>query len=113
MTETVSGARGASTRRQTRAPGLRIERVYTTPGVHPYDAVTWDRRDVVMTNWRDGSLNFEQRGVGSPAFGSANETTTCPERYSGVGGGPPSREHSLRQLIDRVVKRYRAAGEQH
>jgi len=37
--------------------------VYTTPGVHPYDEVTWERRDVVMTNWRDGSINFEQRGV--------------------------------------------------
>ena len=23
-------------------------------GVHPYDEVTWERRDVVMTNWRDG-----------------------------------------------------------
>mgnify|MGYP003693607067 CR=1 FL=1 len=44
--------------------GLRIERVYTTADVHPYDEVSWERRDVVMTNWRDGSVNFEQRGVG-------------------------------------------------
>ena len=43
--------------------GLRVERVYTTSGVHPYDEVSWERRDVVMTNWRDGSVNFEQRGV--------------------------------------------------
>ena len=27
---------------------------------------TWERRDVVMTNWRDGSINFEQRGRGVP-----------------------------------------------
>ncbi len=48
--------------------GLSIERVYTTPGVHPYDEVTWERRDVVMTNWRDGTINFEQRGVEFPDF---------------------------------------------
>ena len=40
--------------------GLRVERVWTTEGVHPYDEVEWERRDVVMTNWRDGSINFEQ-----------------------------------------------------
>ena len=48
--------------------GLRVERVWTTEGVHPYDEVDWERRDVVMTNWRDGSINFEQRGVEFPTF---------------------------------------------
>ncbi|CAM5246708.1 hypothetical protein STENM327S_01752 [Streptomyces tendae] len=52
--------------------GLRVERVHTTPGVHPYDEVAWERRDVVMTNWRDGSVNFEQRGVEFPEFWSVN-----------------------------------------
>ncbi|MFI8200866.1 hypothetical protein ACIF6K_30830, partial [Streptomyces sp. NPDC085942] len=46
--------------------GARIERLHTNPGVHPYDEVAWERRDVVMTNWRDGSINFEQRGVEFP-----------------------------------------------
>ena len=70
MTETVSGnGRGA---RAARGQRLRMERVYTTPGVHPYDEVTWETRDVVMTNWRDGSVNFEQRGVEFPVFWSVN-----------------------------------------
>ena len=43
-------------------PGLTIERLYTTPGVHPYDEVTWERRDVVQTNWKTGEIVFEQRG---------------------------------------------------
>ena len=34
--------------------GLRVERIYTTEGVHPYAEVSWERRDIVMTNWRDG-----------------------------------------------------------
>ncbi|CAM5460704.1 Vitamin B12-dependent ribonucleotide reductase OS=Streptomyces glaucescens OX=1907 GN=nrdJ PE=3 SV=1 [Streptomyces glaucescens] len=64
MTETASGpARGSRAKGAKATKGLRIERIHTTPGVHPYDEVTWERRDVVMTNWRDGSVNFEQRGV--------------------------------------------------
>ena len=37
--------------RARKGKALSIERVYTTEGVHPYDAVTWERRDVVQTNW--------------------------------------------------------------
>ncbi|MGW3916843.1 hypothetical protein ACWEBX_35865 [Streptomyces sp. NPDC005070] len=28
----------------------------------------WEHRDVVMTDWRDGSFIFEQRGVEFPGF---------------------------------------------
>src|SRR5881275_695580 len=110
MTETVSGAPRSSARRPR---GLRIERVYTRPGVHPYDEVSWERRDVVMTNWRDGSVNFEQRGVEFPDFWSVNATNIVTTKYFRGAVGSPQRESSLRQLIDRVVKSYRAAGEQH
>ncbi|PZS25286.1 MAG: hypothetical protein DLM58_22810, partial [Pseudonocardiales bacterium] len=54
------------------ADGLVVGRVFTTAGVHPYAEVTWGRRDIVMTNWRDGSINFEQRGVEFPDFWSVN-----------------------------------------
>jgi ribonucleoside-diphosphate reductase alpha chain len=114
MTETVSGAHvSPSQRGSKRGRGLRIERVYTTPGIHPYDAVTWERRDVVMTNWRDGSINFEQRGVEFPDSWSVNATNIVTTKYFRGAVGSPQRESSLRQLIDRVVKSYRAAGEQH
>src|SRR4051812_2656715 len=114
MTETVSGTPVSPTQRGSRRQrGLRIERVFTTPGVHPYDAVTWERRDVVMTNWRDGSVNFEQRGVDFPDFWSVNATNIVTTKYFRGAVGSSTREHSLRQLIDRVVKSYRAAGEQH
>jgi hypothetical protein len=95
------------------ATGLRVERVWTTPGVHPYDEVTWQRRDVVMTNWRDGSINFEQRGVEFPDFWSINASNIVTTKYFRGAVGTPQREWSLKQLIDRVVDTYRAAGEQH
>src|SRR5881398_3403037 len=112
MTETVS-TEGGTARSTRRARGLRLERVYTTPGLHPYDAVTWERRDVVMTNWRDGSINFEQRGVEFPDFWSVNAANIVTTKYFRGAVGSPQRESSLRQLIDRVVLTYRKAGEEH
>ena len=47
--------------RARRAPsrkGLKIKRVFTTAGVHPYDELTWERRDVVQQNWKTGLTIF-------------------------------------------------------
>src|ERR1700761_1568587 len=108
MTETVSGttaSKGKSTRK-----GLRINRIHTTKGVHPYDEVTWERRDVVMTNWRDGTVNFEQRGVEFPDFWSINAANIVTTKYFRGAVGTPQREWSLKQLVDRVVGVYVDAG---
>ncbi|MDF3292341.1 vitamin B12-dependent ribonucleotide reductase [Streptomyces silvisoli] len=129
MTETTSGSARSSrskdgnaekaekavktTRTAKPGKGLRIERIHTTPGTHPYDEVVWERRDVVMTNWRDGSVNFEQRGVEFPDFWSVNAVNIVTSKYFRGAVGSASRENSLKQLIDRVVKTYRAAGEEH
>ena len=118
MTETVSGA---TTRKGKAAQGradagpskLTIGRIHTTPGVHPYDQVTWERRDVVMTNWRDGSVNFEQRGVEFPDFWSVNAANIVTTKYFRGAVGSPQREWSLKQLVDRVVDTYEKAGREH
>ncbi|BAJ31162.1 MULTISPECIES: vitamin B12-dependent ribonucleotide reductase [Kitasatospora] len=119
MTDTTSGsARGSKSDKAAKGAkgpkaGLRLERIHTTPGTHPYDAVTWERRDVVMTNWRDGSINFEQRGVEFPDFWSVNAVNIVTSKYFRGAVGTPQREWSLKQIIDRVVLTYRAAGEKH
>jgi ribonucleoside-diphosphate reductase alpha chain len=114
MTETTSGpARGSRAKGSKAGKGLRIERIHTTPGVHPYDEVVWERRDVVMTNWRDGSINFEQRGVEFPDIWSVNAVNIVTSKYFRGAVGSPQRESSLKQLIDRVVKSYRKGGEDH
>ncbi len=108
MTETVSGSapRGGKGSRK----GLTIGRIHTREGVHPYDEVTWERRDVVMTNWRDGTVNFEQRGVEFPDFWSVNAANIVTTKYFRGAVGTPEREWSLKQLVDRVVGKYVAAG---
>ncbi|MCU1668880.1 MAG: nrdJ, partial [Blastococcus sp.] len=117
MTETDDRLAGTRARRSTKATsrpkGLKIKRVFTTAGVHPYDEVTWERRDVVMTNWRDGSINFEQRGVEFPSEWSVNATNIVTTKYFRGAVGSSQRENSLRQLIDRVVLTYGAAGREH
>ena len=90
--------------------GLTIERLYTTEGVHPYDAVTWERRDVVQTNWKSGEVVFEQRGVEFPDFWSVNASTIVTTKYFRGAVGTDQREWSLRQLVDRVVLTYVKAG---
>lgn len=110
MTETTSGpARNSRTKGIKPSKGLRIERIHTTPGVHPYDEVAWESRDVVMTNWRDGSINFEQRGVEFPDFWSVNAVNIVTSKYFRGAVGTPQRETGLRQLIDRIVTTYRRA----
>jgi ribonucleoside-diphosphate reductase alpha chain len=113
MTETVSGRSGAA--RGGKAPGgkggLTIERAFTTQGVHPYDEVTWERRDVVQQNWKTGEVVFEQRGVEFPESWSMNATTIVTSKYFRGAVGTDQREWSLKQLIDRVVQTYRRSGE--
>jgi ribonucleoside-diphosphate reductase alpha chain len=108
MTETVQTPTGAAAK--AKKAKLRVERVYTKPGVHPYDEVTWEHRDVVQTNWKTGETVFEQRGVEFPDFWSVNATNIVTTKYFRGAVGHDNREYSLKQIIDRVVSKYTAAG---
>jgi ribonucleoside-diphosphate reductase alpha chain len=57
----------AKTRRLTpsRSKGLKFKRVYTTPGVDPYDMIEWDRRSSKITN-PDGSTVFKLENLEIP-----------------------------------------------
>src|SRR5580700_7579241 len=112
MTETVSGSAVRKGRRKSQG-GLKVRRIHTTPGVHPYDQVTWERRDVVMTNWRDGSVNFEQHGVEFPDFWSVNAANIVTTKYFRGAVSSPQREWSLKQLVDRVVGVYTETSRKH
>jgi ribonucleoside-diphosphate reductase alpha chain len=117
MTQTTNGSNSAagegqgSVRAKRRAAGgLTVERIYTTPGVHPYDEVSWERRDVVQQNWKTGETIFEQRGVEFPDFWSVNASTIVTTKYFRGALGTEQRETGLKQLIDRVVLSYTKAG---
>ena len=83
--------------------GLTFERRWTTPGVHPYDEVTWETRRASITN-EAGSAVFEQDDVEVPSFWSQLATNVVVSKYFRGHIGTSQREHSVRQLIDRVVQ---------
>ena len=114
MTETTGASAGARrSSRNSGNSGVKVERIFTTPGVHPYDEVTWEHRDVVQQNWKTGVTIFEQRDVEFPDFWSVNASTIVTTKYFRGAVGTPEREKGLKQLIDRVVLTYVKAGNDH
>jgi ribonucleoside-diphosphate reductase alpha chain len=82
--------------------GLRFERHFTPPGSHAYDLVEWERRTAAIINEK-GVLIFEQRDVEVPRTWSQLATNVVAQKYFRGHVGKPDREHSVRQLVDRVV----------
>jgi len=82
---------------------IGIRRHFTHAGSHPYDTVQWERRDARITNFRDGTVAFEQADVEFPTTWSLNATNIVAQKYFRGTLGTPEREWSLRQVIDRVA----------
>ena len=89
--------------RLTAAGRIGLRRLFTSPGVDPFDEVVWERRDARITNWKDGTVAFEQRDVEFPIDWSVNSTNIVTQKYFRGTLGTPGRESSLRQVIIRVV----------
>jgi ribonucleoside-diphosphate reductase alpha chain len=82
---------------------IGITRHFTSSGKRPYDQVQWERRDARISNWKDGTVAFEQLGVEFPVGWSLNATNIVAQKYFRGTIGTPERESSLRQVIDRVA----------
>ena len=70
---------------------------------HPYDELTWERRDARITK-ADGSVVFEQKDIEVPAFWSQTATDIVASKYFRGQLGTSEREWSVKQMIDRVAK---------
>src|SRR4051812_30342062 len=88
---------------RTEQARIGIRRHFTTEGVHPYAQVDWEVRDARLTNYRDGSVAFEQPSVEFPTTWSVNATNIVAQKYFRGTLGTEERESSLRQVIDRVA----------
>ncbi len=83
--------------------GIGLRRFFTTEDRHPYDDVIWEIRDSRITNFRDGSVAFEQLGVEVPADWSLNAMNILAQKYFRGTLGTAERETSLKQVVDRIV----------
>jgi ribonucleoside-diphosphate reductase alpha chain len=83
------------------ASGLRIDRRFTSPGVHPFDEIEWESRDAVIGDPTNPA--FEQRDVEFPAGWSQNATNIVAQKYFRGQLGTDQRERSVKQMIGRVA----------
>ena len=96
------------------AKGLTIERRATRAGTDPLDEISYELRDSVITN-PDGSVVFEMRGAEIPESWSQLATDIAVSKYfrkAGVKGDKNKGETGARQLVYRVARTLREAGEQ-
>lgn len=90
--------------------GLVLQRFFTHAGLSPYDEVTWEKRHALIAG-EDGRPVFEQRDVEFPQSWSQLATNVVASKYFRGPLGAPQREHSVRQLLDRVVQTITAWGQ--
>ncbi|HWP82230.1 MAG TPA: vitamin B12-dependent ribonucleotide reductase [Bacteroidota bacterium] len=83
--------------------GLRFQRYFTRPGVHPFDEIEWELRTAIISNEK-GEKIFEQKDVEIPKSWSMTATNVVVSKYFHGTLGTPEREHSVKQLIERVAR---------
>ncbi len=85
----------------TPGQAMSIERLFTSPGTHPFEAVEWELRDARIGH--GDRVAFEQRDVEFPKSWSQNATNIVAQKYFRGQLEHPSREHSVKQMIARVA----------
>jgi ribonucleoside-diphosphate reductase alpha chain len=81
--------------------GLSIRRYFTTAAEHPFDTVEWELRDARIGHGE--KISFEQRDVEFPKSWSQNATNIVAQKYFRGQLESPTRERSVKQMIDRVA----------
>src|SRR5215831_19360558 len=92
-----------------KAPGLSFRRLFSKPGVSPYDEVEWDFRTAQITD-AQGNVIFEQKNVEVPKDWSMTATNIVASKYLHGTLGTPERETGVRQLVTRVAETIRDWG---
>ena len=92
-----------------KAPGLSFRRLFTKPGISPYDEVEWDLRTAQITD-AQGNVIFEQKDVEVPKDWSMTATNIVASKYLHGKIGTPERETGVRQLVSRVAETIRDWG---
>jgi len=92
-----------------KAPGLSFRRLFTKPGVSPYDEVEWELRLAQITD-SQGNVIFEQKDVEVPKDWSMTATNIVASKYLHGKLGTPERETGVRQLVGRVAETIRDWG---
>ncbi|MBK9264476.1 MAG: vitamin B12-dependent ribonucleotide reductase [Polyangiaceae bacterium] len=100
-------------KKATRPKGLTFDRHFTRRGTDPLNEIVWERRSSVITN-PDGSVVFKMEGAEIPASWSQLATDIVVSKYfrkAGIHGNKEVGETSVREVVHRLAKTIREAGE--
>ena len=89
--------------------GLTFRRLFTKPGVSPYNEVEWELRLAQITDAQGGMI-FEQKDVEVPKDWSMTATNIVASKYLHGQVGTAERETGVRQLVARVAETIRDWG---
>ena len=82
--------------------GLQFPRFFSHEGSDPFDEIEWELRAAIISNER-GENVFEQHDVEIPKTWSQQATNIVVSKYFRGQLGTAEREHSVKQLVGRVV----------
>jgi ribonucleoside-diphosphate reductase alpha chain len=83
--------------------GLTIEYFFSTPGVHPFQQLEWERRSAKITS-DNGQVIFKQDDIEVPVSWSQLATKVVASKYFYGDIETGRREHSIKQLVHRVCR---------
>src|SRR5215468_1992050 len=92
-----------------KSAGLQFRRLFTKPGVSPYDEIEWELRLAQITD-AQGNVIFEQKDVEVPKDWSMTATNIIASKYLHGTVGTAERETGVRQLVERVAETIRDWG---
>src|SRR5262245_22451920 len=82
---------------------LKIQRVFSTSSIHPFDQIEWEKRTAEITD-DSGKVIFKQENVEVPKSWSVLATKVVVSKYFYGEQNTPERETSVKQLIHRVCR---------
>src|SRR5690349_16564895 len=77
------------------AQALTVRRLFTSPGVHPFDTVDWELRTAAVGSFRQDDVEF-------PSTWSQNATNIVAQKYFRGQLNSPTRERSVKEMVGRV-----------
>jgi ribonucleoside-diphosphate reductase alpha chain len=95
--------------KKTKAQGLSFRRLFTKPGVSPYNEIEWELRLAQIVDSQGGMI-FEQKDVEVPKDWSMTATNIVASKYLHGQVGTAERETGVRQLVSRVAETIRDWG---
>jgi ribonucleoside-diphosphate reductase alpha chain len=84
------------TREPRAGEALRVRRLFTRPGVHPFDEIEWESRTAAVGSFKQDDVEF-------PKSWSQNATNIVAQKYFRGQMDSPTRERSVKQMVGRVA----------